>query len=354
MKAVQEKSLFGKMPDGREVYSYILRNDQGMKVRIINYGGIITSLEVPDRNGDPGDVVLGFDSLEEYLNPHPYFGAVVGRYGNRIANGRFVLDSVPYELAQNLGRHHLHGGREGFDKKIWKAEWLEQENGLRLEYVSPHLEEGYPGTLTLTVEYVVQEENCLIIRYRAVTDAPTVLNPTQHTYFNLNGVRQNVHQHVARFRAGEFLEVDEDMIPTGQRLATEGTPMDFSTPYAIGKRIDDEFTQLSRGGGYDHCYIVDREASMSVPAAEVYDPESGRVLSMFTSEPAFQFYTGNSMDDSLQGKGHNYGHRMGFCLETQHFPDSPNHPEFPSTRLNPDEEFYSETRYSFSTRSGNQ
>ncbi len=351
MNALLEKSTFGTLPDGRVIDKFVLSNANGMKMEVITYGGIITSLQVPDRNGVSGDIVLGFDSLEEYLDEHPYFGAIIGRFGNRISNGSFTLDGREYHLAKNLGKHHLHGGTEGFDRKVWNAEIIEAKagTGLQLSYTSPDGEEGYPGNLSVKVTYILTEDDSLIIRYDAASDATTVLNLTQHSYFNLNGVNSDIHDHLAEFKSQSIVETDEDLIPTGRIIGISGTPFDFSSKKAVGRDIDTNNPLLLAAGGYDHCYVLDKDEEDLLHCASVHDPESGRTMDVFTTEPGFQFYTANSLG-KMQGKGKEYNRRMAFCIETQHFPDSPNRPEFPSTRLNPGKPFTSETRYVFTSK----
>jgi aldose 1-epimerase len=345
---------FGQLDSGAQVDLFTLTNRNGLKAEITNLGGIITSLQVPDRNGDLSDVVLGFDSLEGYLNEHPYFGAIVGRYANRIANGLFELDGKQYILAKNNGPNHLHGGKNGFDKQLWKAEpMLEKERcGLKLDYTSLDGEEGYPGTLVVTVIYWLDDENELRIDYEAFTDKPTIVNLTNHSYFNLRDAgKSHILDHQILIHADAFTPVNDNLIPTGEFRHVDQTPFDFGVPVEIGARIDDNDRQLHRAGGYDHNYIINGQAGELRPAAEVFEPESGRVLYVLTTEPGMQFYSGNFLDGSITGKNHiAYHKRHGFCLETQHYPNSPNRSQFPSTRLNPKETFRSTTAYVFSTR----
>ncbi|MBD3386447.1 galactose-1-epimerase [candidate division KSB1 bacterium] len=349
-----DKRKFGQLDSGAQVDLFTLTNRHGLKAEITNYGGIITSLQVPDRNGDLSDIVLGFDSLERYLDEHPYFGALVGRYANRIANGLFELDGKQYILAKNNGPNHLHGGESGFDKQLWKAEpVLEEERcGLKLDYASLGGEEGYPGTLVVTVTYWLDDENELRIDYEAFTDKPTIINLTNHSYFNLRDAgKSHVLDHQILIHADAFTPVNDNLIPTGEFRRVDQTPFDFGVPVEIGARIDDDDRQLHRAGGYDHNYIINGQAGELRPAAEVYEPESGRVLYVLTTEPGMQFYSGNFLDGSITGKNHiAYHKRNGFCLETQHYPNSPNRSQFPSTRLNPKEMFRSTTVYAFSTR----
>jgi len=344
---------YGTTPDGEQVTQYTFRNANGMEVSVINFGGIITNLRVPDANGGLADVVLGFDSLAGYVGEHPYFGALIGRYGNRIANGRFTLDGVTYELPINNGPNSLHGGERGFDKVVWTAEPFENEQGrgVILTHTSPDGDQGYPGTLQVRVTYTLTDDNELIFDYHATTDKATPVNLTQHTYFNLAGHGSGtILDHEMMLNASRFTPVDSTLIPTGELRPVEGTPFDFREPTPIGARIQQDDEQLRFGGGYDHNFVIDRaEGDSLVLAATVREPTSGRVMEVLTTEPGVQFYTGNFLDGSLTGKeGVVYAHRTGFCLETQHFPDSPNKPDFPSTILEPGEEYTSRTVYRFS------
>jgi aldose 1-epimerase len=342
------------MPDGRAVEVFTLTNANGMRVRVIDYGGIIVSLEVPDRDGQVADVALGYDALEEYLEETPYFGAIIGRYGNRIAGGSFTLEGKTYTLAVNNGPNHLHGGLVGFDKVVWDAEPFENATGAGVifTYKSADGEEGYPGNLTSRVTYTLTDENELIFDYHATTDKATPINLTQHTYFNLAGDGSgNILGHELTLNAQSFTPVDATLIPTGDLVPVAGTPFDFTTGKLIGAEIDADDEQLRYGGGYDHNFVIDRSQSGRVHAARVYEPTTGRVMDVHTTEPGVQFYTGNFLDGSITGKsGHVYEHRHGFCLETQHYPDSPNQPEFPSTILRPGEEYSSQTIYTFGVR----
>lgn len=346
------RSVFGRMPDGRAVEMYTLRNANGLEAEIITFGGIIRALRVPDREGNADDVVLGFDSLSQYLDGHPYFGAVVGRYANRIARGTFTLDSVTYQLALNNGMNHLHGGTQGFDKVLWDAQSFESDSssGLRFTYLSPDGEEGYPGNLQVTVTYTLDDLNQLTFDYRAETDKATIINLTNHSYYNLSGMEDDILDHVLQIYADQYLPVDSTLIP-GEAAPVAGTPFDFTSPERIGARIRENARQLRHGGGYDHCYILNETEDEPGLAATLYDPESGRVMHVYTTEPGLQLYSGNFLDGSLTGKGgRQYVHRSGLCLETQHFPDSPNRPEFPSVRLAPGEEYHSRTVTRFTTR----
>jgi aldose 1-epimerase len=347
------KEVFGTLPDGRQADLYTLTNASGMVVRITNYGGIVTHVFVPDREGTFSDVVLGFDSLSNYVAGHPFFGALVGRYGNRIGKATFTLDGQTYTLAANNGPNSLHGGKVGFDKVLWNAEsWQVGENiGITLTYVSPDGEEGYPGKLQVEVRYTLAPDNTLSIDYLATTDKPTVVNLTNHTYFNLTGLASDILGHEVQLDADSLVAVDQGLIPTGQLIPVAGTPFDFKSPAAIGARIDDSSDEQIRfGGGYDHCWALNGKAGVLRQFATVYEPTSGRVLEAFTTEPGVQFYTGNFLNGSVQGKGASYTKRMGFCLETQHYPDSPNKPQFPSTVLRPEEVYRSTTAYRFKVR----
>lgn len=343
MKITKEK--FGRV-DTMDVYLYTMTNDNGMTVKITNYGGIVTSILVPDKDGNTADVVLGFDELQPYLDGHPYFGSIVGRYGNRIAKGKFSIDDVEYTLATNNGPNHLHGGIKGFDKQVWnvKEKSFPDTASLRLQYTSPDGEEGYPGNLRVMVIYSLTNDNELIIEYKATTDKATPLNLTHHSYFNLGGTQQDALDHVLTIAAHKYVAVDENLIPTGELPDVQGTPMDFSSSHSIGERIADV------DGGYDHTYVLFDTGKMN-KAADVYHPGSGRAMEVFTSEPGIQFYSGNFLDGSLTGKnGIIYNQHHGFCLETQHFPDSPNQPDFPSTLLRPGEEYSYTTIYKFLTK----
>jgi aldose 1-epimerase len=347
-----KQGVFGKTPDGTPVYLYTLGNTKGMEVKITNYGGIVVSVSVPDKNGKISDVVLGFDKLGDYLKGHPYFGAIVGRYGNRIAKGRFTLGGKTYTLATNNNENHLHGGLKGFDKAVWKAEPIRSGEGvgLKLNYLSKDGEEGYPGNLDVTVIYTLTRHNELRIEYAATTDKPTVVNLTNHSYFNLGGAG-TILDHELVVNADRFVPVDKGLIPTGQMQIVKGTPMDFTTPEKIGARINQDFEQLKTGGGYDHCYVLNSPGLQNI-AAKAFCASSGRLLELFTTEPAVQLYTGNFLDGTLEGKGgQTYKKRSGFCLETEHYPDSPNQPAFPSVVLNPGQKYSTTTIYKFSVAS---
>jgi len=342
---------FGKMPSGESVQLFTLKNKNGIEVSITNYGGIITSLKTFDGKGLLADVALGFDTLERYLQPHPYFGAIIGRYGNRIGKARFTLDGVTYTLAKNNGENSLHGGNQGFDKKLWKAraEQGPSAQTLVLEYTSPDGEEGYPGTLRTEVRYTLSDDDSLRIGYRATTDKKTVVNLTNHTYFNLAGQGNgDILNHEIEIRASRFTPVDAGLIPTGELRSVEGTPFDFRKPHRIGERIEARDEQIKLGGGYDHNFVLDRQGDGLSMAARVVEPSTGRALEVWTTEPAMQFYTGNFLDGTITGKGGKvYPRRSGFCLETQHYPDSPNQPAFPSTVLEPGQEYRSATVWKF-------
>lgn len=345
---------FGEAPDGA-VQLYTLKNRNGMTVKISTLGGIITEISVPDRDSNLADVTLGFDNLGDYLHGHPYFGAIIGRYGNRIAEGRFTLEGQTYQLPTNNGPNSLHGGDKGFDKVIWEGREMRTDTsvGVVLTYRSPAGEMGYPGNLDAEVTYQLTADNAIRIDYRATTDSTTVVNLTNHAYFNLNGAGEgSILDHELMIAADSITPVDETLIPTGERMAVAGTPFDFRQPTAIGTRIDDTTNvQIARGGGYDHNYILTRDGEGLARVATVYAPKSGRFLEVFTTEPGLQFYSGNFLDGTIIGKeGKNYDFRYGLCLETQHFPDSPNQPSFPSTVLRPGDTYRSTTVYRFSTK----
>ncbi|MFO7905079.1 MAG: aldose epimerase family protein [Pirellulaceae bacterium] len=342
---------FGQTPDGKAVDLYTLTNANGMEVAITTYGGIVVSLTAPDRDDHYADVVLGFDDLDGYLAGHPYFGAIVGRYGNRIAKGKFSIDGKEYTLATNDGENHLHGGDEGFDKKVWRGRGMVGRKGVHLilDYTSPDGEEGYPGTLDVMVVYTLTHDNELKIDYKATTDKATPVNLTNHSYFNLQGQGSgDILGHELMINADRFTPVDETLIPTGELRSVQGTPFDFRKPTAIGARIEADNQQLEFGGGYDHNFVLNREGDELALAARVHEPKTGRMMEVYTKEPGVQLYTGNFLDGSNVGKGGKvYDFRDGFCLETQHFPDSPNKPDFPSTILRPGEEYSTTTVYKF-------
>jgi len=346
------KKPFGTLPDGREVEVYVLTNHTGMHLSIATYGGIITSLTAPDRGGHLADVVLGFDSLDQYLAGHPYFGAIVGRYANRIAKGAFTLDGESYSLAVNNNDNHLHGGIEGFDKVLWRAQPRSTADGPQLEltYVSADGEEGYPGRLDVTVTYTLTHNLELRIDYRATTDKPTPINLTNHSYFNLAGQGSgDILDHRVSIDADRFTPVDSGLIPTGELRRVDGTPMDLREPITIGSRIEADNEQLRFAGGYDHNWVLNKAGKELSHAATVSDPTTGRGMEVLTREPGVQFYTANFLDGSLSGKDAAlYSRRCALCLETQHFPDSPNKPDFPSTVLRPGDLYDTTTVYRFS------
>ncbi len=343
---------FGQTSDGTPVEMFVLTNRQGVQVRAITYGGIITSLRVPDRAGTMADVVHGFDSIEGYLKGHPYFGSIVGRYGNRIARGQFSLGGQTYTLAVNNGPNHLHGGVKGFDKAVWQGEPLPNGTGVAFSRTSPDGEEGYPGNLKARVTYALSDANELSIAYEATTDKPTPVNLTQHTYFNLAGHDSgDILGHELTIHADRYTPVDSTLIPTGELAPVAGTPFDFRKGERVGARINTAHEQLKHAGGYDHNFVLNRTGDGLQPAARLVDPKSGRTLEVSTSEPGLQFYSGNFLDGRLTGKGDVvYAHRSGLCLETQHFPDSPNKPGFPSTILNPGETYRTSTVFRFGVR----
>jgi aldose 1-epimerase len=347
------KKSFGKTPGGQPVDLYVLANKSGAEVSITNYGGAVVSLKMPDRNGKLADVVLGYDTVEGYVSDKAYFGALVGRYGNRIAHAQFVLDGKTYTLAKNNGENSLHGGVKGFNKALWTAKILPAKDGqsLELSYLSRDGEEGFPGNLRVSVVYTLTDTNALKIEYSATTDKKTVVNLTNHSYFNLAGQGNgDILGHLLTIQADQFTPVDADLIPTGELRDVMDTPFDFRKATAIGARIDQPDEQLKLGGGYDHNFVL----RMSMDhgeflAARVLEPASGRVMEVWTTEPGVQFYTGNFLDGKTVGKGGvAYPKRSAFCLETQHFPDSPNQPKFPSTVLNAGARYHTITTYKFS------
>jgi len=358
---------FGKTPEGQQVRLYTLTNAKGLKAGIMTYGAIVVSLQVPDRKGKLDDVVLGYDNLDSYVKNSPYFGAIVGRYGNRIGQGRFTLDGTTYDkLAINNGENHLHGGVKGFDKVVWTDEPVRRPNavGVKLSYLSKDGEEGYPGNLQATVTYLLTDDNELRIEYQATTDKATPVNLTHHGYWNLTGGQRDILGHVLTLDADKCTPVDKGLIPTGELLPVKGTVMDFTKPTAVGARIEDKYEQLQFGGGYDHNWVLVKGSKEGTPnamkrvwepdmtlAARVYEPTSGRVMEVYTKEPGIQFYSGNFLDGTITGKGGTtYKHRWGLCLETQHYPDSPNKPNFPSTVLRPGQKYETVTMYRFSTK----
>lgn len=340
---------WGRTKSGQSVTLYTLRNGKGMEAKITNYGGIIVSLTAPDKAGQFADVVLGFDSLADYEARNPFFGCITGRYANRIAKGKFTLDGREYTLATNNGPNHLHGGTVGFDKKVWRASTVKKSNGVGVEmfYTSPDGEEGYPGTLNCRVAYLLTDDNALEIEYTATTDKPTVVNLTNHSYFNLAGEGSgSILDHKLTINADSYTPTDDTLIPTGTKASVSSTPLDFTRPRRIGDRIEADFTPLKQGKGYDHNYVLNGGSGLKT-AARATDPKSGRVLEVLTTEPGVQLYTGNHLNVTGKG-GHHYASRHGFCLETQHFPDSPNKPEFPSVVLRPGDSYQHTCVFKFS------
>jgi aldose 1-epimerase len=351
-----QKKVYGKTPKGKSVEEYTLTNSNGMEVRIITLGGIITSIRVPDRNGNIANVVLGCASLEDYLGKSPYFGCITGRFANRIANATFKLNGTEYKLSANDGSHSLHGGAKGFDKQIWQAKEIktDSEVGLELNRTSPDGEEGYPGNLATTVTYRLDNENVLHIQYKATTDKPTIVNLTNHSYFNLAGEGAGtIFGHELMLNADHYTPmIDSAAIPTGEVEKVEGTPFDFRKSTVIGERIRSGHEQMVYGRGYDHNWVLNRttrEEGAMILAAKLFEPNSGRVLEVLTTEPAIQFYSGNFLTGTVVGSSSTtYRQSDGLCLETQHYPDSPNHPNFPSTVLNPGEIYQTTTVFKFS------
>jgi aldose 1-epimerase len=343
----------GVLIDRRSIDVYTLRNTSGIEVRIMNFGGVILSLRVPDRNGKFDDIVLGFNSIEKYLPPDPYFGCIVGRYANRICHGKFLLDNKEYHLTVNNKENHLHGGTKGFSKVLWNGEIISGEEGeaLKLTYKSLDGEEGYPGNLDASVIYKLTDDNDLRIDYLAVTDKPTIINLSNHSYFNLKGEGNGtVLDHMLEINAQRFTPVDSGMIPTGDVRDVKNTPMDFTKPIAIGSQINQKDEQLAFGLGYDHNWVLDTNGNLSTLAACVKEPTSGRVMEIFTTQPGMQFYSGNFLHGNVKGKtGKAYEYRSAIVLEPQHFPDSPNHSQFPSTVLRPGEAFKQSVIYRFKT-----
>lgn len=350
-----EKQSFGKTPEGTEVFLYTLKNASGMQVKITNFGGRITTIEVPDRNKKFDDVALGFDNVEGYATgpaAGAYFGAIIGRYANRLAHGTFTLDGHTYHIPTNENGNTLHGGVSGFDKKVWDAKEISVHGtpALELHYLSPDGQEGFPGNLNVTVRYSLDNKNGLHLDYSATTDKATVLNLTNHSYFNLEGAgSQTILNERLTINADRYTPIDSTLIPTGAIDSVAGTPLDFRKATEIGSRIDENNEQLKLAKGYDFNFVLNHPGSLSTVAVKVEDPKSGRVMEVFTTQPGVQFYTGNFLDGSVHGIGGAYAHRSALCLETQHFPDSPNHSNFPSTVLRPGQTFRSTTIYRFST-----
>ncbi len=350
MNGITEQA-WGVLPTGETISLYTLRNGKGIEATISNYGGRIVTLKVPDRNGNAADIVLGYDSLEPYTKPNPFFGTLVGRYANRIANGEFTLNGKKYKLAVNNGPNSLHGGTLGFDKKAWVAAVSKDGQSLQLTYFSKDGEEGYPGNLTSVVTYSLDDDNALTIDYAATTDADTVLNLTNHSYFNLAGHGNGkILDHQLSIAADRFTPVNANLIPTGELKSVEGTPFDFRQPTAIGARIDSPDQQIQYGAGYDHNFVLNRAGDKPTLAARITDPGSGRAMDVLTTQPGMQFYTANHINGDIAGKAGAIYHKRGaYCFETQHFPDSPNQPAFPTTVLKPGERFHQITMFRFAT-----
>ncbi len=349
------KEAYGDTPDG-PAELYTLKNKNGVTIKITNFGGIVVSIHTPDKNGTFADIALGFDDLTGYLGPHPHFGTLVGRYGNRIADAKFAIDNKTYTLAANNGKNHLHGGLKGFGKVLLMGEELTGTNqiGVKLTYLSKDMEEGYPGNLDVTVNYWLTNKDELRIEYTATTDKPTIVNLTNHSYFNLAGAGNgDILGHLLRLNADHYTPVDKTLIPTGEIEPVEGTPFDFRKSRAIGAHVNSAHEQIQIGGGYDHNFVLNQQKEGDLGlAAAVYEPTSGRILEVYTTEPGVQFYSGNFLDGTITGKANKiYEHRYGFCLETQHFPNSPNQPDFPSTRLEPGETYETVTVFKFGVRS---
>ena len=349
-KPTVAKAEYGRTPEGAAVDVYTLTNANGLEVRAITYGAYVVSLKTPDRQGRLDDVVLGFDTLDGYLQSGSHMGSVVGRYGNRIANAKFTLDGRTYPLAANDGVNHLHGGVKGFDRHVWTGEAVRkgEDVGVRFTLVSPDGDEGYPGRLETTVTYTLTPKNELVVEYEGTTDKPTVVNLTQHSYFNLAGQHSgDILDHELQIHADRVTTAGPGLIPTGALASLDGSPLDFRKPTRIGARIDHDDAQLQLGRGYDHNYVVNRTGPGLVPAARLADPKSGRVMEVLTTEPGLQLYTGNWLGEEKGKAGRVYPRRSGVCLETQHYPDSPNRPEFPSTVVRPGETYRSKTVFAF-------
>jgi len=346
-----DPDAFNVEHNGKQIQLFTLKNSKGMIVQITNYGGKIVSIIVPDKKGQFADICLGYESAEEYINGIASLGATMGRVTNRIANAQFTLNDSTYHLAKNNGEHTIHGGNKGFRYKVWDATQIDEKT-LELGYFSPDGEEGFPGNLQLKVRFSVTEDNELKLTYRATTDKPTVINFTNHAFFNLAGEGNgDILDHKLMVKAEYYTPVDDTAIPTGEILTVEDTPLNFRELTAIGARIDQDFDQLKHVGGYDHNYVIDKQDGEMGVAAILHEPKSGRVMEVKTTEPGIQVYTANSLTENDKGKGgKTYGPRSSICLETQHFPDSPNHPNFPITVLNPGEEYISTTIYKFSTK----
>ena len=352
LKSELKPENFSKEIDGKQVQLFFLKNSNGLEMAVTNFGAKVVSLLVPDKNGRFEDIVLGFDNIEGYLNAHePYFGAAIGRYGNRIARGKFSLNGKEYTLATNNAPNHLHGGKKGFNARVWDAKQLDGQS-IEFSLLSPDGEEGYPGKLQVKMVYTLTDNNEFKVTYAAETDQPTVINLTHHSFFNLHGAGNgSINDHVLMINADKYTPVDNTLIPTGKIEPVKGTPMDFSQPTQIGKRVEENFAQLKAGKGYDHNWVLSENRKAESPVASVWEPKSGRFLEVFTTEPGLQFYGGNFLDGKDKGKGNKpYEFRTAFCLETQHFPDSPNQPAFPSTVLKPGEKYQHTCIYKFSTK----
>lgn len=354
-QSMVEKKLFGKLADGTEVFSYTLRNTKGMEAKIITYGAAVVSLTAPDKNGKYADVVLGYDDIDGYVTDKSYFGAIVGRYGNRIGKGKFKLDGKEYQLSINNGENHLHGGKGGFNKRVWTVVGSDATPigaSISLKYVSQDGEEGYPGKVELTVAYNLMNDNELQINYTGTTDKTTILNPTHHSYFNLTADPNNtILNHELRIDAADFTPVDAGLITTGKFATVTNTPMDFHSAKKIGQDVNADFEQLKFGGGYDHNWVLNKHQEKIFKCADLYDPTSGRFMEVWTDQPGLQFYCGNFLDGTVKGKnGIMYQKRTGLCLEAQRFPDSPNKPDWPSAILTPDKVYRQTTIYKFSTK----
>ena len=351
-KPTVKTAVFSTAMEHKKMEHFTLENSTGIAIEILNLGGIIQSIKTPDKNGVLKDIALGFSDPKKYGDEHPFFGAIVGRFANRIAKGTFSLEGTTYRLATNNGPNHLHGGDKGFNKVFWSASPFSDDNssGVTLGYLSKDMEEGYPGNLSVLVTYTLTEDNILKVKYEAHTDKTTVLNLTQHSYFNLSGdFSKQILDHQLQLNADQFLQTDANQIPNGTYQDVANSPFDFRTPKTIGQDIAAENEHLKIGKGYDHCWVINKQEAAMVKTATVYHPKSGRVMEVFTDQPGVQLYTGNFLDNTLPSKtGGTYGPQSGFCLETQHFPDAPNHPSFPSTVLNPGETFTSETWFKFS------
>ena len=347
------KSYFGSLPNGNKVYKYKLTNGY-MSVEIMSYGGIVTNINLPNSKGQDTDIVLGFNTLDQYIDEHPYFGAIIGRYGNRIANGKFSLNGIDYQLAINNGINSLHGGLIGFDKVLWSVKELnnDEDPGIKLTYFSKDMEEGYPGNLQIDVTYILTKENELKIFYEAITDSSTIINLTNHSYFNLAGESSgDILDHFVSINADSYLPVDDNLIPTGEIKNVKSTPFDFREMKKIGLEIEIQNNQLIYGKGYDHCWVLNDYGEGVRKIAEARSLNTGINMEVYSDQPGVQFYTGNFLDGSLKSKKlKNYEKRSGFCLETQHFPDSPNQPSFPNVILEPDKKYQTQTWYKFSTK----